>query len=110
MIPAVVSTILGLGGVSARLDGRLAHPSNLSMAALRQLLLEPGPTKPEPNNDSIIPPVTGCDERLGLLASRGQGECRFLGYTGLKPKVYNSNKTQKVLSKFVKRVFENMMA
>ena len=29
------------------------------------------------DKNPIIPPVTGCDERLGLLASRGQGECRI---------------------------------
>ena len=68
----------GIGGVLLAFVAGLTHPSNLSMAALRQLLLEPGLTKAEAKtaktrtkNGSIIPPVTGCDERLGLLASRG---------------------------------------
>ena len=37
----------GIGGVLLAFVAGLAHPSNLSMAALRQLLLEPGLTTAE---------------------------------------------------------------
>ena len=77
-------------------------PNNLSMASPHQLLLEHRRVVQKCFNHSSS---HGMRREAGPLGVPWPGGMQVLGYTGLKPKVYNSNKTQKqVLSKFIKRL------